>query len=150
MLSQQLKDPDPMTNQMAEHALWSIWFRCGAACANKHLCRGSKAVERRDFDAAVQHFTQAIEADPSFAEPYNQRAIVKYLTERYQESIDDCRQAVERMPCHFGAWAGMGHCHAHLGQLNEALDCYKQALEINPHLEGIVEAVGELRRQIQG
>jgi len=51
------------------------------------------------------------------------------------------------MPCHFGAWAGMGHCHAHVGRLDEALKSYERALSINPHLDGVREAVNELRGQ---
>jgi Tfp pilus assembly protein PilF len=146
-LAAQLKDPDPTTNQMAEHALWSIWSRCGREQAHQHLCRGSQALGRRDFEAAKHDFTAAIEADPSFAEAYNQRAIVEYLTEGYAQSIADCQKAVEYMPCHFGAWAGMGHCQAQLGQMREALESYRRALEINPHLEGIAEAVRQISRR---
>lgn len=144
-----LQDPDPMVNQMAEHAMWSIWFRSGATPeANKELCRGTKALNGRDFAGALRHVGRAIEIDPSFAEAYNQRAIIHYLQERYAESIEDCRRAVERMPLHFGAWAGMGHCHAHLGRPCEAVECYERALSINPHLDGIPQSIQELRKRI--
>ena len=29
-----LKDPDTMVNQMAEHSMWSVWFRSGNPQAN--------------------------------------------------------------------------------------------------------------------
>lgn len=140
-LADQLKHRDPVVNQMAEHALWSIWLRSGTPQANHELCRGTRAMNRRDFAAAVQRFTRAIELDPTFAEAFNQRAIAKYLLERYEESIADCREAIERMPYHFGAWAGMGHCHAHQGRMSEAVQSYERALEINPHLEQIRETI---------
>ena len=144
-----LKDPDPFVNQMAEHAMWSIWFRSGATPeANKELCRGTKSLNGRDFEQALAHVSRAIELDPSFAEAYNQRAIIHYLQERYAESVEDCRRAVERMPLHFGAWAGMGHCHAHLGRPCEAVECYERALSINPHLDGIPQAIQELKKGI--
>ena len=142
-----LKDPDPMVHQMAEHALWSVWFRSGSAEANHEVCRGSKALNRRDFEHALAHFNRAVDLDPSFAEAYNQRAIVHYLCERYAESIEDCHRAVSRMPCHFGAWAGMGHCYAHLGKLDEAIRSYEKALEINPRLEGVKQGIEELREK---
>ena len=145
-----LKDPDPMVNQLAEHAMWSIWFRTGRTPeANKELCRGTKALNGRDFQKAVEHIDRALSEDPNFAEAYNQRAIVLYLQERYEDSIEDCRRAVEHMPLHFGAWAGMGHCHAHLGRLRDAVECYQRALSINPHLDGIPQAIHELTRRIE-
>lgn len=145
-VAEQLKHPDPVVNQMAEHALWAIWLRGGTEAANKAVCRGTRAMNRKDMDAALTHFSQAIELDPTFAEAYNQRAIAKYLTERYDQSIADCERAIERMSCHFGAWSGMGHCHAHEGRMADAIRCYHRALEINPHLDGIREALEELRR----
>jgi tetratricopeptide (TPR) repeat protein len=145
-LSQALRDPDPMVNEMAEHALWSIWFRMGSCDAKAALQRGSDALDNRDLDAAIEHFTQAIQADPNFSEAYNQRALAHYLADRYEQSIEDCQQAVRRMPCHFGAWAGMGHCYAHLSNFAEAVRCYERALEINPHLACIREGLDELRK----
>lgn len=142
-----LHDSDPMVNQMAEHAMWSVWFRSGTREANCELKCGSRALDRRDFERALAHFDKAVELDPRFAEAYNQRAIVYYLTERYECSIENCRKTVELLPCHFGAWAGMGHCHAHAGRLKEAVECYERALALNPHLEGITQAVEELKRK---
>src|SRR5687767_7223187 len=43
-LAERLKDPDPVVNQMAEHALWSIWFRSGLPDANQELGRGLQAL----------------------------------------------------------------------------------------------------------
>jgi len=94
-LAAQLRHPDPMVNQMVEHALWSIWFRCGTPEANHELCLGTRALNHKECDAATRHFSRAIEIDPGFAEAYNQRAIVKYLRERYDESLEDCVHTVE-------------------------------------------------------
>jgi len=145
-LSEQLKDPDPVVNGMAEHALWSIWFRSGCCEANHQLAKGAQAMENQDLAQAIQHFSRAIEIDPKFAEAYNQRAIANYLLDHFNESIDDCRRTTELMPCHFGAWAGMGHCHAHQGRMAAALACYRKALSINPHLECLTEACEELKQ----
>jgi tetratricopeptide (TPR) repeat protein len=145
-----LKDADPMVHQMAEHALWSLWFRGGSPEANHQVCRGTKALNRRDFEHALSHFNRAIDLDPSFAEAYNQRAIVHYLSERFEESVEDCHRAVSRMPCHFGAWAGMGHCYAHLDRHPEAIRSYEKALEINPRLEGVRQTLDELRAKPSG
>jgi tetratricopeptide (TPR) repeat protein len=148
-LTAQLRHPDPMVNQMAEHAIWAIWFRLGTVEANHELCRGTRAMNLGDYDQAIRHFTRAIELDPTFAEACNQRAIAKYLQERYDESLEDCARTVEQMPCHFGAWAGMGHCHAHSGRLGEAIECYQKALAINPGFAGVKQALCELTKRVR-
>ena len=104
---------------------------------------------RRDFDHAISHFDHAIKLSPDFPEPYNQRAIAQYLLERFEAAIENSKKAVELMPIHFGAWAGMGHCHTHLGQFPQALRCYQRALAINPHLSEIGEAVNELKCRLR-
>ena len=149
-VAEQLRDPDPIINGLAEHALWSIWFRGSDCCdAKRQVRRGCEALNTRDFDVALESFESALSADPDFAEAYNQRAICHYLEERYADSITDCKATVKRMPCHFGAWAGMGHCLAHLGKLRQAVDSYERALEINPHLTCVSQAVATLRRQLR-
>ena len=147
-LAKQLQDPDAMVNEMAEHALWAIWFRGGTPEANHQLARGAQALERRDFEHAINHFDRALEASPEFAEAYNQRAIALYLMDRYEESIPYCEQAIERMPCHFGALAGMGHCYAHLDRPREAIEAYERALSVNPHLDCIRQTIAELKKKV--
>ena len=145
-LARHLKDDDAVVYELAEHAMWSIWLRLGnSAEANHQLARGAMAIERKDLEHAIRHFDRAIELDPDFAEAYNQRAIAQYLLERYETSIADCERTVERMPIHFGALAGMGHCYAHLGQTERAIEAYERALEVNPHLDHVRQAICELR-----
>ena len=149
-LSKILKDPDPVTNQMAEHAMWSIWFRLGSPKANCELRHGVEAMNRQRMDEAIARFSAAIEACDEFAEAWNQRATAYYLMEKYERSVVDARQAVARNPNHFGAWAGLGHCFAHLKRFDEAIEAYERALEINPNLECLAEAIAELRQHQQG
>ncbi len=145
-LAAQLKHPDPMVNEMAEHALWSVWFRCATPQANHELARGAQAIERRDFDHAIRHFDRAIELCPSFAEAHHQRAVALYLMENYEPSIESCRRAVELMPCHFGALAGLGHCYAHLQQTKKAIEAYERALAVNPHMECVRRTIEQLKQ----
>jgi tetratricopeptide (TPR) repeat protein len=148
-LAVELKHPDKLVNELAEHALWMVWFRSGTPQANHELARGAQAIERRDFDHAIRHFDRAITECPNFAEAYNQRAIANYLRDRFEESVGDCRRAVELMPWHFGALAGMGHCQAHLGLVSEAIESYQRALEVNPHLDCAREVLEHLKGSLE-
>jgi tetratricopeptide (TPR) repeat protein len=147
-----LHDADVMVAQVAEHALWSIWFRQGnprsvglVKCGNNHLHHGN-------YVCAVEKFSQAIQEDGQFAEAYNQRAIAHYLCERFAESIADCKAALALIPQHFGAMSGMGHCYAHQENWQEARHCYRLALAIHPRLEGIetsLSHIDQLLRETQ-
>ncbi|MFT3785109.1 MAG: tetratricopeptide repeat protein [Tepidisphaeraceae bacterium] len=149
-LARQLHDPDPVVSQMAEHAMWSIWLRAGNERANGHVARGTQLLARKDLDGAAEQFTLAIQEDPTFAEAHNQRAMVYYLQEKFERSLADCRKTTELQPLHFGAWAGMGHCHACLGQVREAVECYRQAKLINPHLDCVDDLIHQLDCECDG
>lgn len=143
-LASQLHHPDSMVWQMAEHAMWSIWLRAGNEKANAHLSCGMNHLEKRCFQHAIDEFSLAITADPKFAEAFNQRAMAYYLLEDYEQCEADCRMAVQLMPLHFGAWAGLGHCQASLGDIRGSVASYRRAYEINPHLECVKELLDEL------
>jgi tetratricopeptide (TPR) repeat protein len=143
-LATQLRDDDPMVNQMAEHALWTIWFRAGKCPAHQRVLEGTRLMNARRFEEAEDAFCQAIELDPVYAEAYNQRSLARYLMENYRLSVQDAEKTVQLMPMHFGAWSGMGHCYAHLGQRVRALECYHRALAINPYLHCIGQIIEEL------
>lgn len=141
-----LKDEDPVMHEMAEHALWSIWFRLGTPEANAELHWGVKAINAQDTREAIARFSRAIEFSPDFAEAYNQRSTAYYLLEDYDRSIADARAALQRNPSHFGAWAGLGHCMVSKGCSREAIDAYQRALAIHPHLGCLAEALAELKK----
>ncbi|MGA2497967.1 MAG: tetratricopeptide repeat protein [Tepidisphaeraceae bacterium] len=141
-----LRDTDAVINQMAEHALWSIWFRGGTPQANQELALGARSLSDREFDDALRRFSRALILCPDFAEAYDQRGIAHYLQDHFEAALLDYQRTVELMPCHFSAWAGLGHCYAQLEMIPQAIEAYEQAREISPHLDGIAEALGNLRR----
>jgi tetratricopeptide (TPR) repeat protein len=143
-LATQLRDRDPMVNQMAEHALWTIWFRAGTPSSHQRVLHGTRLMNAKQYEDAEEAFCQAIDLDPVYAEAYNQRSLARYLMENYRLSVEDAGKTVQLMPMHFGAWAGMGHCYAHLGQRSRALECYHRALAVNPYLQCIRQIIHEL------
>jgi tetratricopeptide (TPR) repeat protein len=144
-----LHDADAMVSQVAEHALWSVWFRIGSPAAVCLVKCGNTHMHHGNYVCAVEKFTQAIQEDADFAEAYNQRGIAHYLSERFPEAIDDCKAALARMPQHFGAMSGMGHCYAHLGQWRQARHCYRLALAIHPRLEGVQGSLTQIEQLLR-
>lgn len=139
-----LRDDDAKVSELAEHALWSIWFRGGSAEARRPFRHGLGALADNKLDAAVDYFRLAQRLDGSFAEAYNQCAIAHYLAERWLDSIDHSEQALERNPSHFGALAGLGHSHFQLGNFAEASRFYRRALAIYPRMHCAAQALSRI------
>lgn len=148
-LTHALSDADRQVNQMAEHSLWSIWFRSGNPEAARPFREGLSHLSADQYEQAIEKLTEAADIDPGFAEAYNQLGIAHFLAGHFDESILACRKAIQLVPSHFGAIAGMGHCFAQLGELNLALRCYRRARRINPQLEGINQAIDRLQTKIK-
>ena len=55
-----------------------------------------------------------------------------------------------REPRHFGALAGLGMIMQELGDDKRALDAFRKALEINPHLEKLPDMVKTLTEKVEG
>ncbi|MXY28855.1 tetratricopeptide repeat protein, partial [Candidatus Poribacteria bacterium] len=136
-----LKNDDRGTRYNAEYALWEIWSHSGDDSVDAMLADGKDLLKNEAYQQAVALFTTIIEAAPSFAEGYNQRAIAYFMLEEWSKAIRDCKQTITLNPHHFGAFAGMGHVYVRLGKIEEAIEAYKQALIINPNLISIAEAV---------
>jgi tetratricopeptide (TPR) repeat protein len=141
-----LQAEDEMTVGLAEHTLWSIWFRAGDPGANTDLKRVVQLIDEGKLDTAIAEAGEVVHRCPGFAEAYNQRAIGRFLKGDYVSAIDDCQETLVRNPHHFGALAGLGHCYALLGELEPALSAYRRALRLYPHMEGVRESIQHIRR----
>ncbi len=147
-LTHALRDPDAQVQQMAEHSLWSIWFRAGTDDATIPFREGLAHLNADRHTQAAASFQKAIELDASFAEAYNQCAIANYLAGDYKAAIENAKRAIKLIPTHFGAIAGLGHCFAELGELTLALRCYRRAKRINPQTEGLSDAIDRLQTRV--
>jgi tetratricopeptide (TPR) repeat protein len=148
-LARALWDMDEQVNQMAEHGLWSIWFRSGSPSACKPFREGVALLEVEGYEQAAEAFLRAIHADPCFAEAHHQCGIAHFFLGNWKASAQTTSQAIRLNPLHFGAIASMGHCYAELGDLRKAKRCYRLALRINPRMPQISRAIRRLKRAFE-
>lgn len=137
-----LKDEDPLVRKFAHDALWEIWLRGGTV---DHAWQLRQAIQTADAGQALEALDGLIAEAPNFAEAYNQRAIIFFRRGDYARSVSDCQAALRLNPYHFGAAAGLGQCFLKLRKPRAALRAFKQALEINPSLDHLKDAVKQLR-----
>ena len=58
--------------------------------------------------------------------------------------------ASSREPRHFGALSGLGMIMQELGDDKHALEAFRRALAVHPHLERIPELVKQLSEKVEG
>lgn len=145
-LGRALQDHDRGVRTLAENALRAIWCRAGTPDQQQLLEQAIRANVDKQYETAFLRAGRLVDQAPWFAEAWNQRAIALYGLSRFEESISDCKQALEINPYHFGAAAGMGQCHLQLGDSDGALEAFRRALQLNPELEGVRAVAANLER----
>lgn len=142
-----LRDDDPTVRDLAENALWAIWFRADTPENNAMLEQVRLLIRNERLAEAVKLASRLIARAPNFAEAYNQRAIAHFSQGHFEESADDCRRVLERNPYHIGALGGLAQCQLELDQPGEALRTLRRALRLQPFSTGLRNAVNALETE---
>jgi tetratricopeptide (TPR) repeat protein len=145
LLARSLHDLDGEIAEVAAASLWRVWFRGAETSASDELYR---IVRLRDADQAILALDALLTTAPTFAEAFNQRAILFYRTGQFDRAAKDCARAVKLNPHHFAAQAGMGQCLLRLRRQAAALKAFRVALRINPRLDGVAATVRALENAL--
>lgn len=130
--------------------IWIEWSKSGSASMDLLLKRGQDALAAGDLHTAVDHLTALIDHAPDFAEGYNARATAYFQMGQLGLSIADISKTLSLNPRHFGALAGLGMIFEQLNEPDKALEVYREALKINPHMADVKDAVKRLDAQLGG
>lgn len=133
-----------------EQDIWREWSKSGSPAMDLLLQRGREAMAAGDTDAAIEHLTALIDHAPDFAEGWNARATAYFQAGELGPSISDIGHVLTLNPRHFGALAGLGMIFEQLEKPEKALEVYKAALAIHPHLAGVLESVKRLEAAAAG
>jgi Tfp pilus assembly protein PilF len=68
----------------------------------------------------------------------------------FVSSMGDIGEVLKLEPRHFGALSGMGMILQELGDEKHALDAFRRALAVHPHLEKIPDLVKKLTEKVEG
>ena len=124
--------------------------RSGSATADLLMSWATEAIDEKNYPLALDVLDQIVVIKPDFAEAWNRRATVYFLTDNYGASLADIRQTLALEPRHFGALAGFGMILKSMDRNDEAIRVLKRALEINPRLENVKEALDGLEKESGG
>eukprot|EP00029_Vermamoeba_vermiformis_P001172 TRINITY_DN1133_c0_g1_i1.p1 TRINITY_DN1133_c0_g1~~TRINITY_DN1133_c0_g1_i1.p1 ORF type:complete len:487 (+),score=149.98 TRINITY_DN1133_c0_g1_i1:1-1461(+) len=100
--------------------------------AEKEKNLGNEFFKGLKYGPAIQHYTKAIELDPTNAVLYSNRAIANLKIENYGFAIADSTKAVELDPKMAKAYYRRGCAHYFLGKLDLAMSDFKSAIQNAP------------------
>lgn len=149
-LFDQLKEADAEAAGRIEREIWNEWSKSGSPAMDLLLQRGKEAMAAGDTAAAIEHLTALTDHAPDFAEGWNARATAYFQAGELGPSVNDIAKTLTLNPRHFGALSGLGMIFEQLEQPEKALEAYKAALAIHPHLQGVIEAVERLEKDTAG
>ena len=142
--------PDEESAKFVENRIWAIWMASASDTANLLMGRVKTAVDAQDLDLAIKLLNAIIDIKPDFTEAWNRRATVYYAKKEFGRALADIRQVLAREPRHFGALSGLGIILQEVGDEKHALDAFRRALAVHPHLERIPDLVKKLTDKIDG
>lgn len=133
-----------------ETEIWIEWSKSGSPAMDLLLQRGRDAMNFGDNLQAIEHFTAIIDHSPDFAEAWNARATAYFYAGEFGPSLADIGHVLTQNPRHFGALSGLAMILEASGKPERALEVYRAALKIHPHLAGATEAVDRLAAEAEG
>ena len=142
--------PDDASAKAIEDRIWALWLVSGSDTCTLLMTRVKEATDDKNYDLAIRLLDAVIALKPDYVEAWNRRATVYYLKQDFGHALADLRQVLAREPRHFGAFSGLGLILQDIGDDKHALQAYRKALEIDPHLENIPEVVKTLSEKVEG
>ena len=142
--------PDEASAKHVEARIWAIWIQTPSDTAALLMARAKAAVDAQKIDIAIKLLDSVIKLRPDYIEAWNRRATLYYMQNDYGRSLADIREVLIREPRHFGALAGLGMIMQEVGDEKRALEAYRKALAVNPHLDKIPDQVKSLTEKVEG
>jgi len=142
--------PDETSAKHVEARIWALWMQTPSDTAALLMARAKAAMDAKQMDVALKLLDAVVKLRPEYVEAWNRRATLYYMQNDYTHSLEDIEQVLSREPRHFGALAGLGMIMQDLGDDKRALDAFRKALAVNPHLEKVPELVKMLTEKVEG
>jgi tetratricopeptide (TPR) repeat protein len=97
------------------------------------LAHALEAVERADFPDAISLLEELVLEDSQNASAWSQLGVCYLETQRPADALEALTRAASAAPADAPTHYLLGNACGNMGQLDRAADCYRRALELDPH-----------------
>lgn len=149
-LYNRLKEAEPGAAGRIESEILLESAKSGSASLDLLLRRGTEALALGNAVVASEHLTAALDQAPDFTEARANRALAYFGAGQTGPAIADLAIVLEEEPRHFVAWSLLGAVLEETDQRERALDAYRRAAEVHPHIAEVNAAIARLTKDLEG
>lgn len=113
---------------------------------------GNAAIQKKDYELAVQLYSEAIQLSPSGPNSHiyyaNRSAAYCHLAD-YTQAISDAEASIRLFPTYAKAYSRLGLAHFSLGNYKAAETVYQTVVDLEPGNKAAVEALQQAQQRLQ-
>jgi len=94
---------------------------------------GEKHYENKDYDKAIEAFSEAIMLDPNNTLAYRGRGDACRMKRQFDRAINDCNEAIRLDPNYARAFCTRGAAYCGKGQYDQAISDCNEAIRLDPN-----------------
>jgi tetratricopeptide (TPR) repeat protein len=141
------------TEQVAsalEERILQMWAKASTPAVTLLMSRGLRESNANEVDDATSAFSDAIVLDPTLAEAWHQRAIVRFKAGDSVGAVQDLQETLKLEPRHFGAWETLERIAADREDWKAAYDAWQHVMDIDPRTPHGEDRLKDLKRKAFG
>jgi tetratricopeptide (TPR) repeat protein len=142
--------PNAEAAKAAESQILRRFLISGSDTVDLLMTWAIDSMNKEDYPLALDILDNVVTMKPDYAEGWNKRATVYYLSDDYGKSLADIRRVLSLQPKHFGALSGLGMIMRELGEKEKAIAAFREALTVDPYLDNVKKVLDELEKEAAG
>lgn len=111
---------------------------------------GNKAFAAKNFDEAIEKFSQAIELEPTNHVLYSNRSGAYASKKDFQKALEDADETTQLKPDWAKGWGRKGSALHGIGELTKAVEAFEQALKLDPNNAQAKSGLAAVKRVKEG
>jgi stress-induced-phosphoprotein 1 len=110
---------------------------------------GNASFTHKNYDDAIEHFTGAIEMDPSNHVLFSNRSAAYAMKKQFSKALDDATRCVALGPKFVKGYSRKGFALMKMGNYQAAIDTYTQGLYLDGSNKALIDGLTDARVCLQ-